>query len=187
MDFSNFIGSIYTFANGIYNNRENFLLCDGSSYAKKDFQELYSVIGDTYRDHYSGGGELGEDFFVVPDLRLRYLTSDRLTESLGTILPDTMRKITGTFKHDWDFGPFLNAEKSDSPNTSGAMTKEDDDLIKYYPNIDYSYPDLITKKHLKFDSSFGIEGQEGVESPNVGAKTRPESVIMQFYILAKTN
>lgn len=55
---------------------ENFLACDGASYNKYDYSDLYSIIGTTY----GGTG----DYFNVPDCRGRFLKC-RDAESLGTV------------------------------------------------------------------------------------------------------
>lgn len=75
------IGTILEFAGTL--SPDNFLLCDGSSYLKTDYPDLFSTIGTVY-------GSVDDTHFNVPDKRgnvgVGYKSEDTLFGKLGKTL-----------------------------------------------------------------------------------------------------
>jgi microcystin-dependent protein len=87
------IGEIVTFA-GSSNPSVNFLLCDGSSYLRSDYPDLFAVIGSVF-------GSADSTHFNVPDLRGRTAvgagTGPGLSSrSLGASFGEESHTLTGT-------------------------------------------------------------------------------------------
>ena len=146
------------------------LPCDGQVLLKTDYPYLYEELGGIY----------GEDAttFTLPDLRDYPFPAHRKNDSeIGTNRDDTMRKILGKagsgnrsaiifddLASSSSFSGVFNANPTSGPLTRGGGMKA---------------------SQLIFDSSKGIEGQEGTVSPNVGQKTAPAHLIGVWAIRAK--
>lgn len=71
------IGGIITFAGEKSLSSDNFILCDGRIVSKRNYPELYDILGDIYNTAVNSSGERfsapGADYFRVPDLRGRFI------------------------------------------------------------------------------------------------------------------
>jgi hypothetical protein len=173
--FQRFIGTIHAFGQTLL--PEGFLACDGSKVLINDYPQLYNAIGSTFKAHYSGDESTNPvddaSEFVLPNLQNRYLTHG---QEVSQILPDTMRKITGTIYTYHQTGKDFGALYRVSDNDDG------------YPHRDADTSESggwATPTIVGFDSQVGVEGQEGEQSPNVGSVTRPETVVINYAIFAK--
>ncbi|MBZ7976890.1 phage tail protein [Campylobacter sp. RM12637] len=70
----------------------NFIVCDGRELAKKDYPQLFKVIGITY-------GESADKLkFKIPDLRGKFVRCvGGNAAALGVSQGDAIRNITGSF------------------------------------------------------------------------------------------
>lgn len=172
-----FIGSIHAFTG---NPTANFLRCDGAAYQKTEFPLLYNVIGDSFKDHYNEKKVLPNGFFAVPDLTARFLSDSmgtgvdatHLTNGkLGDFHTDMMRQIKGYVENvgTWGAGNMQ----------SGAL---------YYDNLSKSVTlhnsGDSTRANINIDTAIDNAIPSGSKA-NVGFITRPATVNIYFYILAK--
>lgn len=73
-----FIGEIRTLAFNYIPGDQTWLACDGTIYNIRDYQALYSIIGNIY------GGNLQKQTFAVPDLRSHAVIGPGLAVTGGT-------------------------------------------------------------------------------------------------------
>lgn len=161
-----FIGAIFPFAAGS-GQRDGFLKCDGTAVLKSDYPDLYAVIGDTYKAHHKTPQIPDAKYFVLPNLTDRYLTQG---EKLGTVLPDTMRRITGMVSNIGRYGH----TNTDNNRTEGALS---------FTQIDHA-----TLGGMGGGSSYGnfyFDSFNCLPPENISDKTHPESVVISYYILAE--
>lgn len=143
------------------------LPCDGQELNKADYPYLYEEIEGLY-------GET-ETTFKLPDLRdYPFPAHRKIDGEIGTSRTDTMRKILG-------FGG-ENYIKNDVPST-GVFTASNS--ITQNTRLNPISATGFTVQGLGFDSSKGIEGQEGSTSPNVGQKTAPAHLLGVWVIRVK--
>jgi hypothetical protein len=131
---------------------------------------------------YNYDKEPDEGSFFVPDLRDHFISGTSDTRALANKEVDTMRRITGALAKNEDFRVFNDSQGGQE--SEGALSC----LYEYNVNLmlqgnDNANHSLI--KSISFDSSLGIEGQEGTVSPNVGSETRPKNVALVLAIRAK--
>lgn len=83
------VGAIFEFAGNVV--PDNFLLCDGSSYLRTDYPDLFSALGTIY-------GAVDETHFNVPDRRgyvgVGLKSEDTLFGELGKTLGETSVALT---------------------------------------------------------------------------------------------
>ncbi|MGL5719998.1 MAG: hypothetical protein ACRCYP_04305 [Alphaproteobacteria bacterium] len=139
---------------------QNYLPMVGQTVKGAGYSELLLFLQENnLLESEAGNGffydELSDDLKIA-DLNGRYLKGSSVPCVFGE---DTMRKITGKF------GAFRVSAQS----TSGAFVKTSDAGGKK-PNGE----GISDDQNINFDSSLGIEGQEGSVSPNVGSVTEPK-------------
>ena len=118
------IGSIFWIASETI--PDNYLVCDGSSVAKADYQELYTVIGDTF-----GAGT--DTTFQLPDLRAKFIrgagTSNGYSATFGQTQEATAEAV-------YTVNAPFNYDKSESYTSGGFVDGgtggNQFDKIKYY-------------------------------------------------------
>ena len=86
------------------------LLCDGSSYLKTDYPQLYDVIGTTY------GGD--STHFSVPDLQSRFPVGAGSTIGAASV---TLGAVGGSFEHTQSLGEMPSHTHTDSGHTHGYI------------------------------------------------------------------
>ena len=163
------IGTVLSFAGQIAPN--GYLLCDGSSYAVADYQDLYDVIGNTY------GGDT--ENFNVPDYRETVLvgvgenTTDTIAEhdvyELGEFKDDQLQGHKHSITQEGG-----NASSSVSPNSpalfGGTTGSSNTNVMKeIYSDSTNGEPRVGTTTHGKQKGvTYIIKAfytNEGVDAP----------------------
>ena len=128
------IGSILAFAGSASEVPENWKLCDGSELTRKDFPELFRVIGT----HYGGTGELT---FKIPDCRGYFLRGvdpggkvDAEKRIIGSIQADCLQQHRHEGKwhqagQDDHGSRFSNSEYPVNPDEGGHTTYHTGNVI----------------------------------------------------------
>jgi hypothetical protein len=117
---------------------------------------------------------------TLPDYTGYYLVHD--SSKLGLKSPDTMRKIVGSIGGDVDLR--LYRDSGVEIQMGGALNVAVENNVQLRLMGDASTKHILLNS-INFDSSLGVEGQEGTVSPNVGEITEPQNIGVLFTIRAK--
>lgn len=144
---------------------DTWLLCDGSTYQKVDYPDLYKILKTNIPSLI-----IDDDNFNVPDLREGYLRSADNNSNLGENLAPAIPNIKGTFR--------ISDTKNLLGSGSGALVP-----ISGYGGYDVSSTSSLGR-YCGVDlnaNAYSKIYQDGIN------EVRPKSTITNYFIKAKAN
>jgi len=169
------IGVILLYAGPNVNNiSNNFLLCDGSSYSRDDYIELFSVIGTNY-------GSDSDTTFNVPNFK-QHLPIGPTDNNTNIISYRGISRKTGgnnmiessQFKHS-----HVIPNDYAATNTNNYIDGTNNNSDKRWFILDYNRQKSITTSNIHDDS--GVAISEGNEKEHF-----PEYTVLNYIICYKT-
>ena len=142
---------------------DGFLLMNGASVAKADFDDLYDVIGDKF-------GNVDSDHFNLPDTHHRFLEGTTNIAEVGNYISAGLPNIPGKLEFNrfrWDYGGYIEA--------TGAFSKVEGNS---------------GSNKLQFDENKDVTGVNAVFDPSkasnyYGASNTVQTASLRGYLLIR--
>jgi hypothetical protein len=157
---------------------ESNLILNGGTVQVADYSDFATLIKNNPERF--EGFTLTDTQITLPDYEGYYLGHKK--DKLGVKSPDTMRKIVGSIGGDVDLR--LYRDSGVEIQMGGALNVAVENNVQLRLMGDASTKHILLNS-INFDSSLGVEGQEGTVSPNVGEITEPQNIGVLFTIRAK--